>query len=1197
MSIRLARTILFFAMSTPLLLAAAPLPFMPAAEWIVRPQGENARVSLADAEGVLRMDFDITPDTQARSGHEVFFQGHADLLWKEPVVLPVDTERILFETKLAAPMHDTRVLLLPILRDEQGERFLFGALPFPHLKGPEEAWHGNMTPCFYAGEAGAPTQDVFEILDDPIDYAPTGALELLGFRLLLRQTDLRPEMDRRRQGMLALGEVSTCGAVIGYFHPYTYADALLGDRTAGEYRIASQILDAFQGVPVAERTETFAYNPANLASRKHRLVFELGPDGNYWIDYHVTAPDGAVAAAGTMRRQVLGNADAAPLRAVDTRTPPAIGVLRVNPDHAGRGVYARDEPAEIELRVFPEDGQALRIDWSVHPCGELLSDVLDSGAITLPADPAAKNGAPFFATVLHPATTADRDAYRLDVRVFDGETLVDSKAYFFGFRTDPAASHDRAGELVNRREVKKHPYHRTTYVGRGDVRTPWTEDEAVAHFRAYLAESRAIASSLTHMIDLRDFEVLPGVFDFSMLDRLLDAAADAGCKVTVRLAHCDNNGRNLYRWPTYSRQYAYDGTIAEGHPYYGAYSVLDPNTGKLWLDAYRALFNRYHAHTAFEGYYIMQPGGEWTVVDQPWNGTVTGYDPATAQGFRDWLRERHSLGELNRRWGTSLADFGEIRPPMPDFRGGAEPDLRMEWIDFCRFKDDLNAEWMRRAVRSIRTFDDDRVILSYGAPNLLAGVLGDQIDYGHNGGNHYGHDLGAYLDAWNHHRVGWITEPHHPYFWAAYGEVPNRGWVLDWSIWVMTAQAGGGGANLHVYYFPSGPRTEDLARVGTYGGIQAYDSFERFKPLLAELHDIELLAPPAQAAFVADPTTLYAKHRTTFNARLDDLRRWRELLENDSVPYEDYVPGHAPGYRLVLPNPLDEVIEGETLDRIVAAANAGAKVVLSANTGKFVPERGREPFALLRALGIDPPVRPFDRKGTGLFATALPGNPLFDEGAAIPFLTGDDFHEQLESAEVRARFWEYPYRWIPETDYFGRYPGVQVAEDGGAKVLARFADGGAALTSHPVGKGEALVFWGIPDMGMGGRNLRGMMARAATWAGIGNPLAGNPVRRYLEGRNRRLGRHYLVLYHPEPGTFAVPVPNVPDGDFFLDGAVCGERIGLYAGSVLRKHGLELAWQDGRSPLKVIRMIPEAKAKADWTRSYKVVLETGDDKTD
>ena len=153
-------------------------------------------------------------------------------------------------------------------------------------------------------------------------------------------------------------------------------------------------------------------------------------------------------------------------------------------------------------------------------------------------------------------------------------------------------------------------------------------------------------------------------------------------------------------------------------------------------------------------------------------------------------------------------------------------------------------------------------------------------------------------------------------------------------------------------------------------------------------------------------------------------------------------------------------------------------------------------------------------------------------------------------------------------------------------VLARFADGGAALSLHRVGKGEVLVFWGTPDMSSG--RLSGMMDRAAEWAGAANPWKKNPLRYFLEGRNRRLNRHYVMVYNEKPGTFTLPVPNLPNGKWFLDDPVSSMRLGCYDGEYVRRNGLELTWCEGFSPLKFIRMIPANEAHADWRDKYRIV---------
>ncbi len=1150
---------------------------LPVSKWSVKTSGES-KLAVREENGTLRLDFKIRPDRLERSGHRVFYLGEADLLLKKPLSLSPETERILFEFSNSQDRSDCEIALRPLIRDGEGEVFVFQPHAFPHLNSGGRTWGTWITSSFYSGEAGAPTHDIYSIDGPPKNYTPDGTLEFIGFKLTLRRyTANNPNAAKKLplQGAVHLGEYKTFGQRIPYSHPFAYADAFLTEKDSCEFAV--QIRNQFQAVPVSEFRKTLHFDPSDPASRKQKLLFPLGPDGNYWIDYQITNSKGSVVKSGFLRHEVLNNPDRTPLKPVDTRTSPSIGYLRINPDHQTCGVYRRPEKPEIELRVFPGKKQKLTVKWSLLSYN--FPEVLDQGSSVLTfGDSSGKE--PFRSLRIVPRTSQNRDAYRLLAEVADGAKIVDRQTYYFGFRTDPVQRHDRAGEPADRRKIKQRPYNRTTYLLPEKIAK--NELQAEKHFRAFLASSFQIAQSVTYMVDLVDFEVLPGVFNFAMLDRIMDAAADFGCRITVRFAHSDRNGKNPHRWLKYSRQYNYDGTIAPGHPYYGAYAVTDLETRKFWLSAYRALYDRYRSHTAFEGYYIMQPGGEWTVVDQPWVGTVTGYDPSGIAAFRDWMKKRFSLSDLNRRWNTSYRSWEDVSVPYPDFRGGMKPDLRMQWIDFNRFKSALETEiWMPEAVSHIRSFDPDRITICYGAPNILAKTLSGKLDYGHNGGNHYGNRLGEFIDAWEKHGIGWITEPHHPHRWAAYGDPAEKGWVLDWSVWVMTAQAGGGGANLHIYYMPN----PTLSLPAHYGGVFAYDAFEKFKPILAELHEMEVLAPKKEIAVNQDRYTLYAKHRTTFSARLDDLKRWFELLEADSVPYETLVPEKLENYKLILPNILDEVISRDNLELYDRAVRRGAVMMITANTGKFVPELGTEPFQLLKKLGIEPPVSKYCRKGAAVTATAVEGaSPLlFKPGRKIAFQTADSFHAQLNSEAVRKNFLWYPYRWIPETDYFGYYPGQKISS---GRVLAEFSDGGAAVSVHTVGRGKVIVFWGTPDIG--NQNLSGMMTRVADWAGVKNPLKKNSLRYTLEGKNAALNRHYLLVFNERPGSYTLPVPNMPDGDWFLDDPVSSMRLGRYDGKHLREHGLELTWIDGYSPLKYIRMIPSGEIRADWKEKYRIV---------
>ena len=111
------------------------------------------------------------------------------------------------------------------------------------------------------------------------------------------------------------------------------------------------------------------------------------------------------------------------------------------------------------------------------------------------------------------------------------------------------------------------------------------------------------------------------------------------------------------------------------------------------------------------------------------------------------------------------------------------------------------------------------------------------------------------------------------------------------------------------------------------------------------------------------------------------------------------------------------------------------------------------------------------------------------------------------------------------------------------------------------------------------------MGKAATWAGISRPLANNPIALMREGDNKTLGRHYALIYNEKPGTYAQRLASLPDGDWFVDDMVSGERLGTISGAEARKEGIALRYNSNFSPLKILRFIKTPMMKADWTGKY------------
>ncbi|HEY3377894.1 MAG TPA: beta-galactosidase, partial [Armatimonadota bacterium] len=664
--------------------AVTPILTTPLSQWRIEANPDDA-VTLAAQDECLVVNYRLHVNTVQVAGNQTFQQGAFRLLLAKPLPLSADQTRILFAAKgiESAPNNGAvpRADLCPIVSDANGEQFIYRPIPVPHLNAGTKKWSTWMSNYFYAGEAGGATYAISDAAGGDGNCQPDGALTFLGF-----QGQIRREKAETCSGQFALGAIQIGGMKVAYEEPYAYADSLLTQQ--GAYQIAYRVADAFQGRPLHESTMTLTYNPESLASQKQRIAFPLGADGNYWITYQITDETGRVVDGDTMRYQVEGKTQAASaLPPVNLQAVPAFGYLRINPERHSNGVYGNHEPLTVVVRVYPKSPQPLTVSWQLLPYfGETA---LESGTTTVDTKRTSRD----LQLKLH--GEAGRDAYRLHLTVQRAGVTVDTQDYTLGRQTDFRHPYGtRTGKILDRDYVKQSPYNRLTFCATSNgADRLLSEDATVQQFCAFLDHSAQVTRYVTYELEPAAFEVLPGVFDFCLLDRLMDAAADRGAAITVCFKHADQHKK--YAWLKYSRQYSYDGTPIAGHQFYGGYAQTDSDFLAGWFRAFKAIHDRYATHPGFQGYYIMQPGGEWTVLDRPWEGVIAGYEQSTRPVFRAYLQQtlQLSLSDLNARWHTAYRAWDDVYPPMPDFTTGKTPDTRMSWVDFCRFKADLEKRW------------------------------------------------------------------------------------------------------------------------------------------------------------------------------------------------------------------------------------------------------------------------------------------------------------------------------------------------------------------------------------------------------------------------------------------------------------------------------------------------------------------------
>lgn len=1147
------------------------LPVAPASNWTVV-AADSDTVSVSATNDVLKINYAVKVDKHRLVGHKTHTEAHFTLLLKKPVDLDPKDARILFDAR-ALDGKGQVFEIRPLIEDEQGERISYTPQQTSQLLGNKrvDLWQSWTTQAFLATEAGGSSQGIYasEAVDG--NAWPDGKLRFLGFQVRVYQ-DATKNKPGESEGALAIANVAT-GSLRVQSEPFVFADALFDKK--GKWRVAYEMRPAFQDQPRHEETRVIEFDPTNENSRHQRLVFNAGQYQTSWLRYRVSDEAGAIVRDGEVRwDQDIDPDNVKALPAVDATKAPVVGQVRVNPKAATGvgGVIKNGEPAKITFRVFPGAGAKLKLRWELRQYAFKVAIGSGEQAIFV-----GKKGFQDIEVAL--PIQPDRDAYRVAYSLVDAsDRVIDRGDYVLGIaREGIAARTSRFGQLPHRDEIKKRAYNRTTPFP--SDQTFDSEEDTLRAYAELLDESKQIATNITYMVELADFQILPGVFDFALIDRFMDLATDKGFTVTIRLAHMER--LSPYLWQPYTLPRNFDGAVLHGHASYGSYDVTDVAYVESWKLGFKALHDRYQKHPAFEGYYVMQAGGEWAIPDEPWNAFISGYSWAATRAFRVYLRDtlKLDLPALNKRWGTSYREWSEIVPPQPALDIGGTPDLRPAWVDFTRCKQAWRDDWFPEITANIRAYDKSRVIIVYGGQSSGARLHG-LADYYHNGGNNELQGEGSMVDAWEIGKIGWITEPSHPHYWSATNDPGERGWILDWSLYVMTAQAGGGGQNLHVYYVPY---RKDPALVAHYGFVAAHDRYERFKPITRELHNTRLIEPVRKIAVMQTQDTLHTKHRTTFEQRWRDLRRWFELVRNDSLDYEFYRADREANYRMVVVNPLDEVMREDSIAAVRRMAENGAWIVTSARSGYYSAEGGTEQsFALLERLGISKPANRFDTTARGVVATLTPVQTLLPGRTQLPFVSQTDIAEAMRRPEVAEKFWSWPYRWIPQSDYFGYYPGNKNVN---GEILATFPDGGAALTKHLLGKGVVIVFWGTASCEQ--EKMAGVMASFAKAAGITDERGPRPIPLMLQARRADdLGRHYAILYHEKPGVYNQPISALPDGEWFVDDMVSGLRYGLVNAEFARKEGLPLRFEDGASPLKVLRFISrKGMGNTAWTGKF------------
>jgi len=564
----------------------------------------------------------------------------------------------------------------------------------------------------------------------------------------------------------------------------------------------------------------------------------------------------------------------------------------------------------------------------------------------------------------------------------------------------------------------------------------------------------------------------------------------------------------------------------------------------------------------------------WAYINYVPNATFC-YCPHTMRVLQQWLQKKYgTLESLNQAWYRNFTNWSEVSAP----RFGTILSYT-DFIDWKNFIYEKLAHDLRLRYEAIRRADKIHVITSHAAvpsifysPYVGAGatddfLMAEQIDY-------YGTSLypkhshpSTHWELWKfqvavdfsrsaNKRNGGFYVGELQAGKGTYGlNIGDPITPADHRIWMWSAIAKGARAiNIYAYYpMSSGYESGGYGLINLDGstteravaaGKTARIITDNMK-LLLESNPV-----PAQIAIVYNPLAqmVGGEQRTvTADLHQQSLLGWYRFFTERNIPVDfihrrDLEKGDLAGYKLIIiPYPL--MFTGE--------AAAGVK--------KFIADGG---YAVSEA--------------------RMAWND--ERGFAAPAIPGMGLDQVFGVRESSVKMGERPAMGVCELTHplmqgftiADTLHGANFAESvvplsgGGAKVLARFADGTAALAAGKYGKGETLFigsFLGMANHFRADRANERLLWNIVRWSGVERPFTSfhdgskeAPVEIRL--RHTPTGSILFVINHSESDQqMTVDLKVTKTGRYRLRDLVHDQQLDLTARGRELKIGHEIKARD------------------------------------
>ena len=771
----------------------------------------------------------------------------------------------------------------------------------------------------------------------------------------------------------------------------------------GEYHLGWSVRDVYQGPVVMAGSRDLVWTRPGLEQAYgERVELDLKRTGTYWIELRAWRPDGTLAGERSVRVAVVRGESGTP-DPVNWRGLPRlndardVGILRLDTGQENHIYPAQDEVALL-ARIVPHgeralpDGAELRMVVRKN----LRIDALPGQVLDEQVFPIETAAGPL--DLQWPWKVKDKgDAYFLIAELVNGEQVLDRRKLKFAVRDVQGAERKtpmRQPVLSDFADGGKR------LMTTGDNGT-WT-DPAWGPFlevydKACTGWKEVGLTGIKMLLQPWEIAPLPGFLRTLNIDERLTIARKHG--LTAVLAPTPTNHRWDPEWLPWACQEDFQGLTQWRQEIWNSEYYPD-HSDPVYRDFVRRNLTDVYSHIRND-MDVVAWNYQTDIFFVDHGGGLAGYSVSSQASFRRFLREKLklSLSQVNERYGSEYASWGDVMIPMPELDREAWNKTNYA-RDVMAFKNEVVREfYMDLFTRTLRAEGDTRPTSFY---HPYWGIDEDYYSrevFASGGYASTGHGdtpvkCVHYADRAFLNNSIWQAE------YQAIVPGPKQGkWDADTIVAGMLL-FGGASMHLNMFYNVLHPQHQTptvsagLERQRIWSGV------------LAEM------------ATAVIPKINFAGYE---DESLYSLFRYRAQVPNHML--RDYYPQESWDDRtcLILTNP---EISPEGLRKVKAFVKRGGRLVFldPAAASRFTGESG-DPTGLLSFLGWG-----------GTVETRDPGQ------------------DEVEATSEQTLFVREKILRL-----LGRPP-EQVEIPAGAKVEARFQTGQPAVVRFSHGNGEVLVF-------------------------------------------------------------------------------------------------------------------------------------------